>query len=143
MEQMFAFGACQARRRFEAVCHVKTREQMPGKEGRKDSVEEPEQWKTSQQLVLPAPGGYNEGTPTSLAGLDLIRIRGAHGECGGAGDLGAANDRKRTLLDEWSLEEGKKGETAGERAQELLKEQARVETLIPLKETARVRIQEP
>ena len=52
---------------------------MPGKEGRKESGEKQEQGKASQQLVLPTPGG-----------LDLVRIRGAHGECGGAGNFGAA-----------------------------------------------------
>ena len=56
---------------------------MPGKQ---------EHGKASQQLVLPALGGYNEGTPVSLIELDLARIRTAHGECGGADHFGAATD---------------------------------------------------
>ena len=54
--------------------------------------------------MLPTPGGYNEGTPASLVELDLARIRDAHGECGGAGNFGAANDRKRTLSNSPSRE---------------------------------------
>ena len=91
-------------------------------ERRRDSKQEQEQGTTSQQLVLPAPGGLNEGTPASLEEVVLPRIRGPHGECGGAGKSGAANERKRTLsnsssqepllrrmrafeLDEWCLKE--------------------------------------
>ena len=95
---------CQARFKFDVMCQmffrrIKTRPaQMPGKdEVRKESEEEQEQSKASQQLVLPAPGGYNEGAPASLVEFDLARIRSAHGECGGARNVGAANDRKRTL----------------------------------------------
>ena len=72
--------------------------QMPRvEEGRRDSKNVQEQGKTSQQLVLPTPDPFNEGTPASVMEIDLSRIRGAHGECGGAGDSGAANERKRTL----------------------------------------------
>ena len=53
--------------------------------------------KNSQELVLPAPGGLNEGTPASLMELDLPRARGAHGEGGGAGNSGAENGRKGPL----------------------------------------------
>ena len=55
-----------------------------------------EQGKTCQQLVFQAQGGFNEGTPASLMELHFPRFRGAHGEGGGAGNSGAANDRKRT-----------------------------------------------
>ena len=52
---------------------------MPGKEeGRRDS------------------GGFNEGTPASLLVLDLPRLRGAHGEGGGARNSATAKDRKRS-----------------------------------------------
>ena len=55
-------------------------EQMPGREdGRKNSEDEQDQGKTSQQLVLPAPARFNEGTPVSLVELDLPRARGAQG----------------------------------------------------------------
>ena len=40
---------------------------------------EQEQGRAGQQLVLPAPGGFNEGTPASSMELDLPRVRGAHG----------------------------------------------------------------
>ena len=76
---------------------------MPGKEeGRKENGEEQEQGKASQQLVLPTLGGYND--PSSFAELDLVRIRGAHGEGGGAASFGEANDRKRTLSNSPSRE---------------------------------------
>ena len=49
---------------------------MPGREeGRRNSEDEQEQGKTSQQLVLPAPGGFNEGTPASSMELDLLHVR--------------------------------------------------------------------
>ena len=57
-------------------------EQMPGREeGRRSSEGEQEVCKTSRQLVLLAPGGFNEGTPASSVELDLPRVLGAHGEC--------------------------------------------------------------
>ena len=59
---------------------------MPGREeGRRNSEDEQEQGKNSQQLVLPASGGFNEGTPASSMELDLPHVRCAHGERGGAG----------------------------------------------------------
>ena len=71
-------------------------EQMPGREeGRRNSEDEQEQGKNSQPLVLPAPAGFNEGTPASLMELDLPRARGAHGDRGGAGNSGAENERRR------------------------------------------------
>ena len=53
MEQIVALGADQASKGREAS--------------------EKEQRKASQQMVLPAPGEYNEGTPASLVELDLVR----------------------------------------------------------------------
>ena len=44
--------------------------QMPRKEGRRNSENEQEQGSISQQLVLPAPGGINEGAPASS--LELV-----------------------------------------------------------------------
>ena len=68
-------------------------EQMPGGEaGRRNCEDERERGKTSQQLVLPAPGGFNEGTPPSGMELGLRRVQGAHGECGGARNSGAEED---------------------------------------------------
>ena len=70
---------------------------MPGREeGRRNSEE---QGKTSQQLVLSAPGGLNEGTPASSMELDFLRVRGVHGECGEAGNTGADIERKRPVSD--------------------------------------------
>ena len=72
---------------------------MPGRgEGRRNSEDEQEQDKASQQLVLSASGVCSEGTPASSLELDLLRVRCAIGECGGAGKSGAAKDeRKRPL----------------------------------------------
>ena len=67
------------------------------KKEEENSENEQEQGRTSQQLVLPAPGGFNEGTPASGMEFDLLRGRCGHGECGGARNSGAANDRKRSL----------------------------------------------
>ena len=74
-----ARGRCQEKKKEEGIVKVNK-----------------EQGKTCQQLVFPAQGGFNEGTPASLVELHLPRFRGAHGEGGGAGNSGAANDRKRT-----------------------------------------------
>ena len=60
---------------------------MPGREeGRRNSEHEQEQDEASQQLVSSASGGCNEGTPASSSELDLLRVRGALGERGGAGN---------------------------------------------------------
>ena len=87
MEQMFTLGADQARSKFGATNQMFYRRietpsaQIPGKEeGRRNSENEQEQGRTSQQLVLPAPGGFKEGTTASSMELDLPRVRGAHGE---------------------------------------------------------------
>ena len=70
--------------------------------------------KASQQLALPAQGGCSEGTPSNSLELDFPRVRGTHGECGGAGNSGAAREvdvpwmRKRML--HWVTYEGEKVE---------------------------------
>ena len=52
--------------------------------------------KASQQMVLPAPGVYNESTPASQVRLNLILIGfGVQLVCGGAGNFGASNGRKK------------------------------------------------
>ena len=86
-QQLIAFGA----NRIEVFVLKLQRqvgvfqEQMPGREeGRRNSEDEQEQGKTSQLLVLPAPGRSNEGTAASSMELDFPRVRGAHGECGGS-----------------------------------------------------------
>ena len=71
-------------------------ERMPGKGGR-NSEDEQEQGKASQQLALSAFGGCNEGTTRWSVKLDLPRVRCALGECGGAGKSSTARDRKRSL----------------------------------------------
>ena len=99
-QQFIAFGA----NRIEVFVQKLQRQvgvfqkQMPGREeGRRNSEHEQEQGKTSQLLVLPAPGRFNEGTAASSMELDLLRVRGAHGECGGAGKTGAENEERRPL----------------------------------------------
>ena len=60
--------------------------QMPRREeGRRSREDEQEQDKASQQLALAVSSGCDEGTPASCLELDLPRVRGALGECGGAG----------------------------------------------------------
>ena len=72
--------------------------QVPGREeGRRNSEDEQEQGRISQQLVLPAPGGINEGTPASSLELYLLCVRGALGDCGGPGKTSTLGDRKRGL----------------------------------------------
>ena len=94
--------ACWERKEIEALFQRVRREmgalqeQMPGREGRRTSEDEQEKGKTSQQLVLPAPGGFSEGTPARSMELDLPRVWGAHGECGGAGNSATAKDRQRS-----------------------------------------------
>ena len=100
VESFFAMGADQARSEFDAMCRVFFKKfeaytpsaQMPGKEGgRRNSEDEQEQGKESRS------GALKEGTPASSSELDLPRVRGAHGECGGAGKSGADIERKRPL----------------------------------------------
>ena len=103
VEQIFAMGTDQARSKFDAMCRMFFKRietpappaQMLGKGGRRNGEDEHEQGKTSQQLVLPAPGGFNERTPTSGVGLDLLR---AHGEGGGAGNSGAEKGAKKAFI---------------------------------------------
>ena len=70
--------------------------QMPGRDERgRTSEDEQEQGKINQQLVLPTPGGINQGAPASSLELDLPLVRGAPGEGGSAGRSGTQGDRKR------------------------------------------------
>ena len=105
-QQVIALGANRVEAMFQRCGEMGAAQgQMPEEEeGRRDSKHEKEQGKTSQHLVLPVPGGFSEGTPASLMELNLLRIRGAYGECGGAGNSGAANERKRTLSNSLSRE---------------------------------------
>ena len=113
MEQIFAMGVDQVRPRFEAMCQMffkrfGTLTPLVHMEGRMESEEEQEQRKVSQQMVVPASGGYNEGLPARLVELDPARFRGANGESGGAGNFGAPNDRKKVSVSnsprgEWRL----------------------------------------
>ena len=117
--------------------------QMPRREeGRRNSKDEQGQGRNSQQLVLSAPGGINEGAPASSLELDLHRVRGAPGEGGGAGKSGAQGDRKRGPTrspGHPSMEE----DDAKERTQELLRKTVRKGIPVPLKETASERTQGP
>ena len=139
--------------------------QLPGREGRRSIEDEQEQGRISQRLVLPAPGGINEGTPASGLELDLPRVWSAPGECGGAGKsgtLGIAREVYQTLqVDvqwkrlhsretcEWKSDEKdfckneKKRETARVRTQGPSMNTAKVRSSVPLKQTAKERIQEP
>ena len=92
VEQLFAMGADQARAKFDAMCQVFFKKfeaytfsaQMPVRGGgRRNSEDEQEQDKGSQQLTLSASGGFSEGTPASSLELGLPRVRGVLGECGG------------------------------------------------------------
>ena len=66
--------------------------QMPRREGRRNSEDEQEQGRITQQLVLPTPGGINQGPPASCLELDLPRVRGVAGEGGSAGRSGTGRD---------------------------------------------------
>ena len=69
--------------------------QMSGKGGgRRNSEDEQEQDKASQQLALSA----SSGCKASSLELDLPRVRGALGGCGGAGKSGTSNDERKRLL---------------------------------------------
>ena len=78
-------GSDQARSKFEAMCQILFRRrietpsaQMLGKEeGRRNSEDKQEQGKASQQLVLPASSGFNEGTPASVWSL-IFLVFGVH-----------------------------------------------------------------
>ena len=73
--------------------------QMPGREeGGRNSEAEQAQVKVSQQLASSASSGCNEGTPASSLELDLPRVRGAFGECGGVGKSNTAKDERKGLL---------------------------------------------
>ena len=70
-------------------------EQMPGRDERRNSEDEQEQGRASQQVALPTPGGFIQGAPASSLDLDLPLVRGAPGEGKGAGRPGTQGDRKR------------------------------------------------
>ena len=104
VEQVFAVGTDQARSKFDAFCLIFFRRfetftslaQMPGREeGRRDSENEQEQGRSSQQLVLPTPGGTNQDAPASSLELDLHRVRGVPGESESAGRSSKQGDPKR------------------------------------------------
>ena len=105
--------------------------QMPRREGgRRNSEKEQEQGKANQKLVLPTPGGINQGAPASSLELDLPRVRGVPGEGGSAGRSGTQGDRKRgpsrspgrhsmdmrkrmTMWEEWCLNQKRKKNNQG------------------------------
>ena len=63
--------------------------QMPRRgEGRRNSEDEQEQGRASQQLVSLTIGGVNQVAPASSLELDLFRVRGVPGEGGSAGRPG-------------------------------------------------------
>ena len=66
-------------------------------EEKEEEGDEQEQGRISQQLVLPAPGGINEGTPAGSLKLDLPRVWSAPGECGGAGKSGTRGLQERFI----------------------------------------------
>ena len=69
---------------------------MPGRDERtRNSENEQEQGRTSQPLVLPTPGGINQGAPASSVELDLHRVRVVPSESGSARRSGTQGDRKR------------------------------------------------
>ena len=105
VERIFGMGTDQASTEPVALCQIFLNRfetsippaQMPGKGGRRNSEDEQEQGKTSQQLGDAYVRRLNEGTPTSGMELDLPRVRCAHSAGGGAGNSGAEKERKRPL----------------------------------------------
>ena len=93
LEQIFVLGADQARAKFEVMCQMfllKNRDPVCADGRRRRRKKKTVNMNKSkagprQQLVLPAPGGFNEGTPESCMELDLPRVRSGQGESGGAG----------------------------------------------------------
>ena len=57
-------------------------------ERRRNSEEEPEQGRASQQVALPTPGGFIQGAPAICLELDLPLVGGVPGEGGSAGRSG-------------------------------------------------------
>ena len=71
--------------------------QMPEREEERRSSEgEQKQDKASQELALSVSGEGNEGTPASSLELDLPRVRGALGECGGARKSGTPGGSQKS-----------------------------------------------
>ena len=121
---------------------------------RRDSKNEQEQGRTSQQVALPTPGGFIQGAPASSLELDPLRVRRAHVECGGAGEFRYSKGSKKISVkypEEWRSDgrgctpmrlvngsgmkelfaKNKKKETCKVRTQETLKKTAKVGTLAP------------
>ena len=88
MEQILAMGTDQARSKFDAMCQIffKRFETLIRTMEDQSAV-----GVANVRRVL------NEGAPASSMELDLPRVRGAHGEDGGAGSSGAEEERKRPL----------------------------------------------
>ena len=92
VEQVFAMGTDLAKSTVGALCKIFVRKfetsispaQMQGRDGRRDSENEPEQGRASQQLVSPTPSEVNQDAPVSSLELDLHRVRGVPGESGSA-----------------------------------------------------------
>ena len=89
VEQIFAMGADQARSMFDAVCQIFFKKfeastplaKMPGKGGgRRNSEDEHEQGKASQQLALSASGEFSEGISAScmelVFGVHMVNAEG-------------------------------------------------------------------
>ena len=71
-------------------------EQVPGRDDRRrNSEEEQEQGRASQQVALPTPGGFIHGAPASCVELDIPLVRSVPSEGGSAGRSGTQGDRKR------------------------------------------------
>ena len=66
------------------------------KKGRRNSEDEQEKVKTRQLLVLPAPGGFNEGTPASSMELDLPLMACTRRMRRSREESGTAKDRRRS-----------------------------------------------
>ena len=102
VEQIFAMGTDQASTEPVALCQIFLNRfetstppaEMPGKGGRRNSEDEQEQGKTSQQLGDANVRRLNEGTPTSSMELDLPRVRCAHSE----GKFRCREGAKKTLI---------------------------------------------
>ena len=135
-------------------------EQMPGRdERRRNSEDEQEQGRASQQVALPTPRGFIQGALASCLELDIPLVRGALGEGGSAGRSGTQGDRKRGPLrspgrpsmvvggddDLGALVPLTKRErkTARERTQEPMKETVRERTHEPKKEKTRMKTHGP
>ena len=100
LQHIIALGANRVEAMFQRYGQMgATQGQMPGREeGRRNSEDEQEQDKASQQLALSASSGCNEGTPVGSLEPDFPSVRGALGECGGAGKSGTAKRVMQTCV---------------------------------------------